>query len=68
MVAKQDIQITVDGIFYKVNAGESIPPRVSSYWRAANLESQVRAAGLVEPETAAKPSAAPSSASKKETA
>ena len=71
MVAKQDIQITVDGIFYKVNAGEAIPPPLAAYWKAANLEAQIKAAGMVEPDIAKatpfeRPAAA--SSSKKETA
>lgn len=50
MIAKQEIQTTVDGIFYKVNAGEAIPPPLAAYWKAANLEAQIKAAGMVEDE------------------
>ena len=66
MVAKVEIQITVDGLFYKVNRGEAIPPALAAYWKAANLEAAVKAAGMVE-EPARAPTA-PAASAKRETA
>jgi hypothetical protein len=71
MIASREIQVTVDGIFYKVNAGEAIPPPLAAYWKAANLEDKIRSAGMVEaePATKAAPAERPAAASaKKETA
>jgi hypothetical protein len=52
MIAKQKIETTIDGLRYVVLPGETIPPAVAAYWKAANLEAKVRASDMLEPEPA----------------